>query len=74
MNRRPGVRPLGNGAVSGSDAETLFFEAVDEKLKLGMSKPDAVRAIARERPELHAAYVEAHNARVGPSTYRGPRA
>ena len=48
--------------------------AVDDKLKTGLKKPDAVRALAKEQPDLHAAYVQAHNEEVGPSTYRGERA
>lgn len=76
MNHRPGVSPLGNGLQQAAcgDGIALWNEALDEKLKTGLSKPEAVRAIAIERPDLHAAYVEAHNAKVGPSSYRGPRA
>jgi ATP-dependent Clp endopeptidase proteolytic subunit ClpP len=72
---KPGVEPLGGGSgkVDG-DALVTFQNAVDDKLKTGLSRPEAVRAIAKERPELHAAYVEAHNANVGPSSYRGQRA
>lgn len=71
--RMPGVQPLGNGPTQAAhgDAAALFFEAVDEKLKTGLSKSDAIKAVVKGNPELHAAYVRVHNARVGPSSYRG---
>ncbi len=73
-HRRPGVSPLGSGAVDGNDAAVSFREAIDAKQRLGSSKADAIRAIVRERPELHAAFVEAHNREHGPpSPFRGRR-
>jgi len=74
---KPGVDALGGGkgkAEGEGDPLAAFQAAVDEKLKTGLSKPDAVRAIVKEQPELHAGYVEAHNANVGPSSFRGQRA
>ncbi|NLF08208.1 MAG: hypothetical protein GX594_09545, partial [Pirellulaceae bacterium] len=57
-----------------SDAIAEWQESLEAKLRAGKSKPDAIRELVREQPELHAAYVAAHNAEVGPSSYRGPRA
>ncbi len=73
MNRaRPGVQPLGNGPQSTyGDAAALWNEALDAKLRTGKSKPDAVRELAVERPDLHQQYIAEHNARAGPSSYRG---
>ncbi len=74
---KPGVEVLGGGGgkVEGEgDPRAEFEAAVDEKLKTGLSKPEAIKAVVKSNPELHAAYVEAHNAEVGPSSYRGQRA
>ena len=70
---KPGVDALGGGnGKSGDVGDPLaeFQAAVDEKLKTKLSRPDAVRAIAKDNPDLHAAFVEAHNAKVGPSSFR----
>jgi len=74
---KPGVDMLGGGNGKSTDVgEPLaaFQALVDEKLKTGLAKSDAIRAVVKEQPEMHAAYVEAHNANVGPSSYRGSRA
>ncbi len=70
--RLPGVSILGTvmrptHGIAGAG----FLEAVDERLKIGLDKPAAVRAVATERPDLHAAFIVEHNAKIGPSTYRG---
>ena len=72
---RPGVMPLGNGTIrASSDAIALWTEALESKLRTGLSRADAIKAVVKSNPELHAAYVAQHNANVGPSSYRGPRA
>ncbi len=70
---KPGVEPLGGGSgkkEGTGDPRAEFEAAVDEKLKTGLSKPDAIKAVVKSNPELHAAFVETHNAEVGPSSYR----
>lgn len=74
---KPGVDILGSGKnkIEGNgDPLAEFTAAVDEKLKTGLSKPDAIKAVVKANPALHAAFVEAHNADVGPSSFRGSRA
>jgi hypothetical protein len=69
---RPGVEPLGSGQrTTHGIAGAEFHEAVDEKMKTGMAKPDAIKAVVKSNPELHAAYIQEHNAKVGPSSFRG---
>ena len=65
----------GRGDIPGDQGDALaaFQHAIDGKLKTGLSRPDAMRAVAKEQPEVHAAYVQAHNDQVGPSNYRGRR-
>ena len=71
-HRRPGVLPLGNGPQAPlGDGLALWNEALDAKLQTGLPKAEAVKAIVKENPDLHAAYIAAHNARTGPSRYRG---
>jgi len=74
-NGKPGVEMLGGGGEGEghTDPKAEFEAAVDEKMKTGMNKADAVKAITKANPELHAAFVAAHNADIGPSTYRGSR-
>jgi len=70
---KPGVDMLGGGGNSGdgvADPVAAFHDAVEEKMKAGMSKPDAVRSVIKSNPDLHASYIEAHNAEVGPSSFR----
>lgn len=69
--RKPGVSALGSGVEPRGDAAVLFHEAVEAKQQLGMSKAEAVRAVVKANPELQAAYVRSHNARVEPPTYGG---
>ena len=74
---KPGVEMLGGGKKQdggSGDPRAEFEAAVEEKMKAGMSKLDAIKAVVKSNPELHASYVEAHNAAVGPSSFRGQRA
>lgn len=74
---KPGVEALGGGGgkeEGEGDPLAEFEAAVDEKMKTGLSKPEAIKAVVKSNPELHADYVQAHNAEVGPSSYRGQRA
>lgn len=71
-----GVVPLGSSGKSQEmpeDPIAAFHAAVEEKMKAGLVKGDAVRAVIAGDPALHAAYVTAHNEAVGPSSYRGAR-
>jgi hypothetical protein len=43
------------------DAKAEMSRLVGEKMKSGMSRFDAVKAVARANPELHRAYLEATN-------------
>lgn len=65
---KPGVKMLGSGGkkTTTDDADPIgaFRLAVEEKMKLNMTKSDAARAVVGEQPELHKAYVEAHNEQV----------
>ena len=76
--KKPGVDVLGGGGgkeAGEGDPLAEFETAVDEKMKTGLSKPDAIRAVVKGNPELHAAYVQAHNDKVGPpSPFCGQRA
>jgi ATP-dependent Clp endopeptidase proteolytic subunit ClpP len=76
---KPGVEMLGGGTSKGGGSESgdpraEFEAAVDEKLKTGLSRVEAIKAVVKANPELHAAYVQAHNAAVGPSSFSGARA
>jgi hypothetical protein len=71
IRRKPGVDVLGSGLPPDGGPIDDFLLAVVEKMKTGLSKPDAIKAVVKADPELHAAYVQAHNARVGPSSYHG---
>jgi signal peptide peptidase SppA len=65
---RPGVDPVGvsgkidddNPAVDGEPV-AAFRSAVRERVAAGMSQRDAVSSVVREQPDLHVAYVNAHN-------------
>jgi len=64
--KKPGVEPLGSasGAASTAAADdpvSRWHEAVAEKMKIGMTKKRATRAVVHEDPELHTAYIEAVN-------------
>lgn len=73
-----GVEPVRTGSAQAGGGETdpvaEFAQRVREEMKTGLSKADATRAVVQADPELHAAYIEAHNANVGPSSFRGQRA
>jgi hypothetical protein len=63
-----GQDPLKEKAKGSSDADaadpvTKFNTLVQEKIAAGMTKPKAFAAVVHEHGELHAAYVEAHNAK-----------
>lgn len=70
--KKPGVKALAEGkAKADADAEASgdpiaeFNEAVDAKVAKGRPKAQAIAAVAREKPELHRAYVIAHNEQHG---------
>lgn len=42
-----------------------FDQAVQEKMDLGLPRPRAVSKVVKENPQLHRAYLEAHNAQHG---------
>jgi ATP-dependent Clp endopeptidase proteolytic subunit ClpP len=65
--RAIGVAPLGNGsgkspAAAGGDPIAEFNEAIAAKTAAGMTRQKAVLAVAAENPDLHEAFVDAHNA------------
>jgi ATP-dependent protease ClpP protease subunit len=61
---RRGVKPLADaGAKGGVDHIDAWKIAIAAKCTAGMSKAAAVRAVAIEDPDLHAAYIDAVNAR-----------
>jgi len=62
--KKPGVEALGSGSETkaGSDVSdpiAAFNEAVAEQVKAGKAKAEAVRAVVKADPDLHAAYLEA---------------
>jgi len=64
--RKPGVDTLGNGPslkadAGASDPIVAWNEALQAKIRLGLSKPRAVSAVVHENPELHQAYLAAYN-------------
>lgn len=65
--RRPGVEPVGTQptkqAAAGMDVRDDWQKAVAAHMASGMTKPQAVAAVVRSNPELHAAYVAMANAR-----------
>lgn len=66
----PGNDPVGDGNApkgksSDGDAIAQFDEAVALEMKSGKSKQQAIRAVAIENKELHAAYLREYNASVG---------
>ena len=65
---RSGVKPMAAGkAKAGQSATARWHEAVAEKVKAGLPKAKAVRAIIAEDPELHIDFVREHNAEVDAS-------
>jgi len=50
--------------MSNSDAIAEFNAAVTAKMTDGMSRQEAIRAVRRENPALHQAYLEASNPHV----------
>jgi signal peptide peptidase SppA len=73
---KPGVGILGGGKGDGGggigNAASEFIKAVEDKMKLyGILKQEAIREVVKENPELHRRYIEEHNVKVGPSTFRG---
>lgn len=64
--KSPGLEAVGTGNVSKSnesgDPVAAWKDAIKEKTDDGMDKAKAVRAVVRENPELHQAYIAAANA------------
>ena len=62
--KKPGVDTLGNGknlkaGEEITDPQAAWNEAVEEKVKAGRTRPQAIRQIVRENPKLHEEYLEA---------------
>lgn len=66
----PGVAPVGGTAAAGSaaagnaaggDAIAMWNEAIADKMKAGMNKQRATRAVIAENAELHTEYLRAYN-------------
>jgi len=67
VTKKPGVEALGGGAGSASedaaDPIERWNQAVTEKMNGGLDRAKAIRAIVREDPDLHQAYLAAVNER-----------
>lgn len=65
----PGNDPVGDGKSGKTeptgDVVAQFDEACAVHMKTGKSKQQAIRAVAIENKELHAAYIRAYNQNVG---------
>ena len=59
---KAGVRPAGGVAKRSSDTASAFRNAVNEKMKLGLPRAQAVSETVYEQPELHQEFVRAANA------------
>lgn len=55
----------GSPGASGDGPEAEWKAALDAKIAAGFKHNDAVSALAREKPELHKAYIAAYNERNG---------
>ncbi len=70
---KSGLEPVGTGNIAGGsgsgdgDAVQSFSAAVRERMKDGMERKRAVRAVVHANPELHAEYIRATN---DPSVHR----
>ena len=62
---KAGVRPVAGkgGSRSGQSATAEWHDAIAEKMKTGLPKARATRAIVLERPELHRAFLTEVNSR-----------
>ena len=66
--KKIGVEPVGTGkAAAGADVDgdpiAAWQDGIAEKVKAGKSRADATRAMVKEQPELHQAYLDATNAK-----------
>jgi len=59
---KAGVRPAGGGATRSSGTASGFRNAVNEKMKLGLPRAQAVSETVHEEPELHREFVQGANA------------
>ena len=57
-----GVKAAASGAAKGGHGASAFHAAVNERVKLGMSKARAVAETVHEDPELHREFVQGVNA------------
>ena len=57
-----GTANLGAGTAVEGDPIVAWNEAVQAKITAGFTKPRAIAAVVHESPELHRAYIAAHNA------------
>lgn len=65
-NKKPGNKPAAEGgkhvaSEEGGDAVAEFGAAVQERMKSGMGRSAAIRAVAQAQPELHQSYLLATN-------------
>jgi len=59
---KAGVLPAGGGVTRSSSTASGFRNAVNEKMKLGLPRAQAVSETVHEEPELHREFVQAANA------------
>lgn len=63
LNDAPPAPKAGVAAAGGGDAIDRWNAAVDEAVKGGKSRSEAVASLVKSDAELHLAYIEAHNAK-----------
>lgn len=59
---KAGVTPAGGGSARGSGSPSGFLASVNERVKLGATKAEAVAHTVHEEPELHREFVQGVNA------------
>ena len=59
---KSGVKAAGSGGAKGGHGASAFHVAVNERVKLGLTKAEAVAETVHEDPEMHREFVQGHNA------------
>ena len=59
---KAGVKAAASGKAKGGQTASAFHDAVNERIKLGLTRAQAVAETVHENPELHQKYVQAANA------------
>ncbi len=64
LPKKPGVQTIGNGSELKQDGSIVdpiaaWNAAIEAKVKAGSSRQNAVKAVVRENPDLHDAYLKA---------------